>query len=103
MHLSFYSPDPPISLSESKPNIMSQNCHIPPLTSLSLSPAHPYISNYEKKTDTVLSVSIDSFRQLDRMIKTKMTVKNPIAYYTGIMNKKFQEIYFGELFELNQS
>jgi hypothetical protein len=59
-----------------------------------------YHCNYENKTDILLTVSIDSFKQLVRKLKSTATVKNPIAYYTGILNKKFQEAYFGELFEM---
>ncbi|UYZ22534.1 hypothetical protein [Mesobacillus jeotgali] len=56
-----------------------------------------YRNNYEKDTDLLLSVSLDSFKQLVRKLKSKVEVKNPIAYFTGILNKKFQERYFEEL------
>lgn len=59
-----------------------------------------YKNNQENETETILSVSLDSFKQLVRKMKSSVTVKNPLAYYTGILNKKFQDIYFGELFEL---
>ncbi|CAM3915431.1 hypothetical protein [Mesobacillus zeae] len=59
-----------------------------------------YRNNREKETETLLSVSLDSFRQLVRKLKSKVTVKNPIAYYTGILNKKFHEMYFEELYEM---
>ncbi|GAM12170.1 hypothetical protein [Mesobacillus selenatarsenatis] len=59
-----------------------------------------YKNNQENEAETILSVSLDSFKQLIRKMKTKVTVKNPLAYYTGILNKKFQELYFGELFEM---
>ena len=59
-----------------------------------------YRNNYEKEAETILTVSLDSFKQLVRKLKSTATVKNPIAYYTGIMNKKFQELYFRELFEM---
>ena len=59
-----------------------------------------YKNNLENETDTILSLSLDSFRQLIRKIKTTAKVKKPIAYYVGILNKKFQEIYFTELFEM---
>lgn len=62
-----------------------------------------YRNNLENEKETVLSVSIESFRQLVRKLKLKTPVKNPIAYYTGILNKKFQEVYFGELFDLGFS
>ncbi|WP_144475466.1 hypothetical protein [Cytobacillus oceanisediminis] len=59
-----------------------------------------YRNNFEKDTDLLLSVSLDSFRQLVRKLKSKVEVKNPIAYFTGILNKKFQELYFEELYEM---
>lgn len=59
-----------------------------------------YKNNQENEAETILSVSLDSFKQLIRKMKTQVTVKNPLAYYTGILNKKFQELYFGELFEM---
>jgi hypothetical protein len=55
-----------------------------------------YRNNYEKETDLLLSLSLDSFKQLVR----KVEVKNPIAYFTGILNKKFQERYFEELYNM---
>jgi hypothetical protein len=59
-----------------------------------------YRNNYEQETDLLLSVSLDSFKQLVRKLKSKVKVKNPIAYFTGILNKKFQERYFEELNEM---
>jgi hypothetical protein len=59
-----------------------------------------YRNNYEKDTDLLLSLSLDSFKQLVRKLKSKVEVKNPIAYFTGILNKKFQERYFEELYEM---
>lgn len=59
-----------------------------------------YKNNQENEPGTVLAVSLDSFRQLVRKLKSTSSVKNPIAYYTGILNKKFQEVYFSELFEM---
>ncbi|MBT2691744.1 hypothetical protein [Bacillus sp. ISL-55] len=59
-----------------------------------------YKNTQETETETILSISLDSFKQLIRKMKTKVTVKNPLAYYTGILNKKFQELYFVELFEM---
>ncbi|WP_423410502.1 hypothetical protein AABM38_11470 [Heyndrickxia sp. MSNUG] len=59
-----------------------------------------YRNHLENDEETKLSVSLDSFKQLVRKLKLKTPVKNPIAYYTGILNKKFQEIYFEELFAI---
>lgn len=57
-----------------------------------------YRNNYEKESELTLLVSINSFRQLVRKMKSKTKGKNPIAYYTGILNKKFRERYFEELY-----
>lgn len=59
-----------------------------------------YKNNQENETDTILSVSLDCFKQLVRKMKSNVTVKNPLAYYTGILHKKFQDLYFAELFEM---
>ncbi|WHX41185.1 hypothetical protein QNH36_03190 [Mesobacillus sp. AQ2] len=59
-----------------------------------------YCNNYEKDTDFLLSVSLDSFKQLVRKLKSKVEVKNPIAYFTGILNRKFQKRYFEELYDM---
>ncbi|MCM3667328.1 hypothetical protein M3204_23420 [Mesobacillus subterraneus] len=63
--------------------------------------ADEHCSNYyEKETDLLLSLSLDTFRQLVRKLKSKVEVKHPIAYFTGNLNKKFQERYFEELYEM---
>lgn len=58
-----------------------------------------YRNNREKETGLVLSLSIQSFKQLINKLKSKK-VDNPIAYYYGILNKKLNELYFEELFEM---
>jgi hypothetical protein len=58
-----------------------------------------YRNNREKETGQVLSLSIQSFKQLINKLKSKK-VDNPIAYYYGILNKKLNELYFEELFEM---
>lgn len=62
-----------------------------------------YRNNSENDKDRMLTVSLSSFKQLVRKLKSKVTVKNPVAYYTGILNKKFQEMYFADLFEMGFS
>ncbi|MEH7883850.1 hypothetical protein V7654_05950 [Bacillus sp. JJ1609] len=62
-----------------------------------------YRNNWENDKDRLLTVSLNSFKQLVRKLKSKVTVKNPFAYYTGILNKKFHELYFAELFEMGFS
>jgi hypothetical protein len=58
-----------------------------------------YKSNCEKETDQVLETAIRSFKQLISKMKAKK-LRNPIAYYYGILEKKFQELYFQELFDM---
>ncbi|WP_257391696.1 hypothetical protein [Mesobacillus jeotgali] len=59
-----------------------------------------YRNNYEKDTGLLLSLSLDSFKQLVRKLKSKVELKNPMAYFTGILNKKFQERYFEEIHDM---
>jgi hypothetical protein len=56
--------------------------------------------NREKQTDQVLSIAIQSFKQLISKIKSNTVVMNPIAYFFGIINKKFDWLYFEELGEM---
>ncbi|WP_066069929.1 hypothetical protein [Neobacillus soli] len=48
--------------------------------------------------DDVVDIAIDSFRQLIRKLKFTKVVRNPIAYYYGIFNKKlfyfFRDCYW---------
>jgi hypothetical protein len=46
----------------------------------------------------MLEIAIHSFKQLVNKIKTSK-VKNPIAYFYGISDAKFQSFYYQELFE----
>lgn len=59
-----------------------------------------YRGDREKEKDQVLVTAIDSFKQLVRKLNTKATVKKPIAYFYGILEKKFEELYFEELWEM---
>ena len=58
-----------------------------------------YRNNREKETDTILSVAMHSIKQLVRKIKAQRITK-PIAYYYGILDKKFTELYFEELYDM---
>ena len=58
-----------------------------------------YRNNREKDTDVVLEHALSAFKQ--RIRKLKMTkVKNPYAYYYGVLNNKFTQLYFEELFHM---
>ncbi|MFD0047975.1 hypothetical protein ACFVHQ_01315 [Actinomycetes bacterium NPDC127524] len=50
--------------------------------------------------DTMLNMSVASFKQTVRAIKKKTLRRNKFAYYWGILQKKLDELYFSELFEL---
>lgn len=47
----------------------------------------------ENDTDDILDISIQAFRQLIRKIKSTKIVKNPFAYFYGILTIKFMEYY----------
>lgn len=50
---------------------------------------------YEKTDhETVLQTAIHAFKQLIRKLKTQKSIKNPIAYYYGILKNKFFEEFF---------
>jgi len=58
-----------------------------------------YRNNRETETELVLNTAIHSFKQMINKLKTS-TVHNPIAYFYGILNKKFEELYFEELLDM---
>ncbi|MDF2788297.1 MAG: hypothetical protein K0S25_1338 [Bacillus sp. (in: firmicutes)] len=59
-----------------------------------------YRGNREEETEQVLDTSIDAFKQLIRTMKLSKVVRKPIAYYFGILTKKFDELFYQELYEL---
>ncbi|MBS4193171.1 hypothetical protein KHA94_24025 [Bacillus sp. FJAT-49705] len=59
-----------------------------------------YRNNRENEIDQILSISIQSFKQLIRKMKSSRKINKPIAYYYGILERKFDELYFEELYEL---
>lgn len=59
-----------------------------------------YRNNRENEKEQVLDISILSFKQLISKLKSSSNVKNPFAYYYGILNHKLEELYFEELFEM---
>ena len=58
-----------------------------------------YRESCEDKTDKVLEIAIHSFKQTIGKLKSN-TVRNPFAYYFGILSKKFNELYFEDLYEI---
>lgn len=56
-------------------------------------------NNCESQTDLVINMAVHSFKQMISKFKVS-SVQKPIAYYYGILNKKFEELYFEELYEM---
>ncbi|MGO4890253.1 hypothetical protein ACJ2A9_21100 [Anaerobacillus sp. MEB173] len=58
-----------------------------------------YKNNYDNGQQTMTDIAIQSFKQMIRGIKQR-TVRKPIAYFYGILMKKFESEYVRELIEL---
>ncbi|MBT2686612.1 hypothetical protein J7I93_00280 [Bacillus sp. ISL-47] len=58
-----------------------------------------YRNDREQDSTGVLNTAIHSFKQLIRKMKTSKVAK-PIAYFYGILNRKLEELYFEDLFEM---
>jgi hypothetical protein len=50
-------------------------------------------------TDDVLSIAIQSFKQLIRKLKSTKHVVKPIAFYYGILTNKLKELYLDKIIE----
>ncbi|MBT2658431.1 hypothetical protein J7E81_24940 [Bacillus sp. ISL-18] len=63
--------------------------------------AHIIAYGYElhQETDLIVNLAIQSFKQLIRKLKFTNAVKNPIAYFNGILKEKFFQYYEEELNE----
>jgi hypothetical protein len=57
-----------------------------------------YRNHSESRTD-LLNIAVHSFKQMISKLK-KGSLHKPIAYYYGILNKKFEELYYEELYEM---
>ncbi|MCQ6277163.1 hypothetical protein JMM81_20010 [Bacillus sp. V3B] len=58
-----------------------------------------YRNNREKNKSQVLSTAIHAFKQMINKLKSQR-IRKPISYYYGVLNKKFTDLYFEELFEM---
>jgi hypothetical protein len=54
----------------------------------------------EKEIDVVIDVAIKAFKQMIGKLKSNTVVHKPVAYFYGILEKKFREVYFEDLSEL---
>jgi len=61
-----------------------------------------YRNNREHEIVDVLPLSIQAFKQMIQKMRNGR-VKNPFAYYYGILNKKLETLYFEELTECKDS
>lgn len=52
--------------------------------------------------NVVQDLAIQAFQQLIRKMKTS-SIARPIAYFYGIVTKKFEEQYYEELYEMGFS
>ncbi|MGO4889618.1 hypothetical protein ACJ2A9_17875 [Anaerobacillus sp. MEB173] len=55
-----------------------------------------YKNNYDNDGELMTDIAIQSFKQMIRGVKKK-TIRRPIAYFYGILMKKFEEVYVKEL------
>jgi N-acetylglutamate synthase-like GNAT family acetyltransferase len=58
---------------------------------------------YDQNTDDMLSIAIQSFKQLIRKLKSTKSVLKPIAFFYGTVTNKLKEILYKELFEVRES
>jgi hypothetical protein len=54
----------------------------------------------EKEIERVIDIAIKAFKQMIGKLKSNTVVHKPIAYFYGILDKKFREVYFEDLFEM---
>ncbi|WP_342431054.1 hypothetical protein [Neobacillus sp. FSL H8-0543] len=59
-----------------------------------------YRNNLEKEMKIVLEIAIQSFKQLIRTVKLTQVVKNHVAYFYGILDKKLTKFYYTRLYEM---
>lgn len=57
-----------------------------------------YRNNRENEHEEMLETAMDSFRQMIRKMKLSK-VNNPLAYFYGILDRKFNQNFYEELFE----
>ena len=52
---------------------------------------------FDQNSEDVLTIAIQSFKQLVRKLKSTKQVAKPIAYFYGIVNNKLKELYLDQL------
>ncbi|WP_241113759.1 hypothetical protein [Neobacillus citreus] len=56
-----------------------------------------YKYNSENETDQMQKIAIEAFKQLIRKLKSTKAVRNPIAYFYGVLQNKFMRRFYDEL------
>ncbi|WP_409276150.1 hypothetical protein V1499_11185 [Neobacillus sp. SCS-31] len=56
-------------------------------------------SNYRDNERDILETAIHAFKQMIGKLKSKNGIRNPIAYFYGILSKKFIGMHFSEMEE----
>lgn len=56
-----------------------------------------YKYNSENETDQMLEIAIEAFKQLIRKLKFTKAIRNPIAYFYGVLQNKFMRRFYEEL------
>jgi hypothetical protein len=56
--------------------------------------------DYDQNTEDILSIAINSFKQLIRKLKSTKTIGKPIAFFYGILTNKLKELYLDQLPEI---
>ncbi|MCM3694604.1 hypothetical protein [Neobacillus niacini] len=59
--------------------------------------------DYDQNTDDMLSMAIQSFKQLIRKLKSTKSVLKPIAFFYGIVTNKIKDILYKKLFKVRES
>jgi N-acetylglutamate synthase-like GNAT family acetyltransferase len=58
---------------------------------------------YDQHTDDILSIAVQSFKQLIRKLKSTKYVVKPIAFFYGIVTNKFKELILNQVTEVSES
>lgn len=58
-----------------------------------------YRNNFENRPKQILETAIHSCKQVIRKLKSNNKIKKPIAYYYGILDQKFDKLFYQELYE----
>jgi hypothetical protein len=58
---------------------------------------------YDQNTEDILSIGIQSFKQLIRKLKSTKSVVKPIAFFYGIVTNKLKELLLNQVTEVSES